>query len=136
MQIDRAIIVDRLPLALPMGSEVYGPDFVSEMLSMCEDEDDDARLFNGGSRSTVLLFGCTSAGRPMLVRVEDFRPHVYFEHPSNRAAFHRQLAEYLRLEPNELVVRTVHRRNMYGWVPDSNSYPRGERASRICRSSS
>lgn len=120
MQIDRAIIVDRIPDALIPGTETDGIGFLSGVHEL-ELEKRDAPYST--EKSTVLLFGCKRSGEPMLVRVRDFRPYIYFDHPKNKHAFQRELTQFLRLDPGQLEFKSVKRRNMYGWVPDAPENP-------------
>lgn len=121
MQIDRAIIVDRLPGALIPGTETDGLGFLTAVHELeLEMADEGGRAT---AKSTVLLFGCTGSGRPMLLRINDFRPYIYFEYPRNKQAFQRELAQFLRLEVGELEFKSVQRRNMYGWVPNARENP-------------
>lgn len=118
MQIERAVVIDRLPRPIGAASDPYGDDFLSEILDLPEED-----AYAMDARCTVMIFGCTDKGAPMLVRVNDFRPYLYFDYPTNQTSFRRELAAHLRVDVDRLVFQSVWRRNMYGWIPDAREHP-------------
>ena len=69
----------------------------------------------------------------MLVRVQDFRPYIFFEFPSHVPSFQRELSEHLRTPITRLTFKSVWRRNMYGWVPDSMDHPTARKKHRYLK---
>lgn len=107
-------VLDRLPQSLDTTSDgLKGEHFLENMLSTEEGEGEAQSL-----STTVLLFGCSEKGRSALIRVEGFRPYLYFDLPPNRPAFVSELARKVGLAPEALRVMPVRRRNMYGWIPE------------------
>lgn len=130
MQIERAVVIDKMPLPLGAGIDTQGDEFVLEMIERNGDDDD---KYATDDNCTVLLFGCTAKGAPMLIRVDDFRPYIFFEFPSHYPSFQRDLSEHLRTPLTRLAFKSVWRRNMYGWVPDSMDHPTSRKKHRYLK---
>ena len=118
MQIERAVVLDRMPASLDSFVDAES----DELLDIVEEEDERA-AWETDETCTVLLFGCTEKGAPMVVRIKDFRPYIFFEHPNDTLKFRRDLERWLRVDSGCLKYEKVWRRNMYGWVPESTSHP-------------
>jgi len=73
---------------------------------------------------TVLIFGCTRDGASVLLRVPDYRPELYYS-AGNRLLTLKRIAKNARVSTDDLQCETVRRKNMYGWVPNSNENPTG-----------
>lgn len=73
--------------------------------------------------STVFMFGCTSHGESVCIRVVDFKPSLYYEVTQAEAIIRSKVAKSARIEPEELVIKMEKRINMYGWVPDTMDNP-------------
>ena len=131
MQIERAVVVDKLPSPLGAAIDVKGDEFIGEIIDKHSGEDD---AYATDNHCTVMLFGCTDKGAPMLVRVDDFRPYIFFEFPSHVPTFQRELQAHLRgVELNRLTFKSVWRRNMYGWIPDTMDHPSSRKKHRYLK---
>jgi DNA polymerase delta subunit 1 len=75
----------------------------------------------------VLLFGCTAKGSSVLVHVTNFKPSLFFDMPTNVTLFLDELAKEAGTYRDRLETRTVHRKNAYGWVPNTVDRPPTQR---------
>ena len=123
MQILDVQIVDALPPVFgsnPSAEELKGDDFLVSVLNGADaDPPRDARC-------TVLMFGCTANGNSVLVRVTDFRPHLYFEGVLDDS-FRIRVANSTGVGVDELRFTQVRRKNMYGWIPNKMENPTARR---------
>tara|TARA_B110000046_G_C13021529_1_gene411508 strand:- start:653 stop:3814 length:3162 start_codon:yes stop_codon:yes gene_type:complete len=130
MQIERAFVLDKAPSPLGAAVDVKGEEFLEAIIDKHSEDD----VYATDNSCTVLLFGCTAKGAPMLVRVDDFCPYIYFEFPVHLPSFQRDLLAHLgRVDVTRLSFKSVWRRNMYGWVPDSMDRPTSRKQHRYLK---
>ena len=72
----------------------------------------------------VLLFGCTEEGESVCIRVNDFKPSLLYKmNGKTSGMLCEKLANMLRVNASDLVVKERYGKHLYGWEPNSMSHP-------------
>ena len=117
VQIIDVQVLDSLPCTFHGGDPRHGDDFVLELAT--QQSNDTLRA----TSCTVLIFGVTQQGSSCLTRVTNFRPYVFYEANANDRTFRHRVATAARVDDDAIEFKQVYRRNTYGWVPATDSYP-------------
>ena len=111
-------VIDVLPSVVQYShkNEITGDDFVSDML--------DAKptyLHN----SVVVLIGCTEKGNSICVKVDDFKPFLYYKkNGDSEAVIKARIANQIDMKNSEnLTIKVVKCKHLYGWEPNTMEYP-------------
>jgi len=94
-------------------TDLFGPTSLPSLSSESERRRRDCHWTS--SQTVVLVFGVTSTGASVLVRVNGFWPFLYYLRPSDQG----EVESSLRLPPSHTRAELVTRTNFYGWEPDA-----------------